>query len=323
MLSYVVMKTTWIGFENIREAVVRQAQSACGMEENMSYKIVVDSCCELPEKYKKDPHFEIVPLGLEVGDYRIMDDEHFNQKEFLEQVASCPQCPRSSCPSPESYRQAFESAPQEWYDGFMMADEIFAIALTSELSGSYNSAMVGRQMYLEEDESKQIYVMDSCSASCGETQLALLAASLEEQGLPFEEVVSRLEAFRSEMNTYFVLDNLETLRKNGRLSGIKALVASTLSIKPVMAGTMDGRIEQIGQGIGIRKGLQKMADAVVRNVARPEEKTLMITHCNCPERAESVKRMVTSKVSVKDVVIMDTAGVSSMYANDGGVIVTI
>ena len=151
----------------------------------------------------------------------------------------------------------------------------------------------------------------------------MLAASLEEQGLSFEEVVGRLEAFRSEMNTYFVLDNLETLRKNGRLSGVKALVASTLSIKPVMAGTMDGRIEQIGQGIGIRKGLQKMADAVVRNVTEPEEKTLMITHCNCPERAESVKKRVTSKVSVKDVVIMDTAGVSSMYANDGGVMVTI
>ena len=250
--------------------------------------------------------FPITQVGLK-------PDEHFNQKEFLEQVASCPQCPRSSCPSPESYRQAFESE----------AEHIYVVTLSGNLSGSYNSAMVGRQMYLEEDESKQIYVMDSCSASCGETQLALLAASLEEQGLSFEEVVSRLEAFRSEMNTYFVLDNLETLRKNGRLSGIKALVASTLSIKPVMAGTMDGRIEQIGQGIGIRKGLQKMADAVVRNVARPEEKTLMITHCNCPERAESVKRMVTSKVSVKDVVIMDTAGVSSMYANDGGVIVTI
>ena len=118
----------------------------------MSYKIVVDSCCELPEKYKKDPHFEIVPLGLEVGDYRIMDDEHFNQKEFLEQVASCPQCPRSSCPSPESYRQAFESE----------AEHIYVVTLSGNLSGSYNSAMVGRQMYLEEDESKQIYVMDSC-----------------------------------------------------------------------------------------------------------------------------------------------------------------
>ena len=132
-----------------------------------------------------------------------------------------------------------------------------------------------------------------------------------------------MRKYIKDQQTFFVLEALETLRKNGRLSGIKALVASTLSIKPVMAGTMDGRIEQIGQGIGIRKGLQKMADAVVRNVARPEEKTLMITHCNCPERAESVKRMVTSKVSVKDVVIMDTAGVSSMYANDGGIIVTI
>ena len=136
-------------------------------------------------------------------------------------------------------------------------------------------------------------------------------------------MVAETEKYIKDQQTFFVLETLETLRKNGRLSGVKALVASTLSIKPVMAGTMDGRIEQIGQGIGIRKGLQKMADAVVRNVVRSEEKTLMITHCNCPERAESVKRMVTSKVSVKDVVIMDTAGVSSMYANDGGIIVTI
>ncbi len=145
------------------------------------------------------------------------------------------------------------------------------------------------------------------------------------------------------MNTYFVrrrrYRHLETLRerKNGRLEEDSpnryqgtGCIYSEHQFCPLetlrkngSSGTMDGRIEQIGQGIGIRKGLQKMADAVVRNVARPEEKTLMITHCNCPERAESVKRMVTSKVSVKDVVIMDTAGVSSMYANDGGVIVTI
>ena len=279
----------------------------------MSFKIVVDSCCELPEEYLQDPRFEIVPLGLEVGDYRIQDDENFDQAEFLKKVAESPQCPRSACPSPEKFREAYCTE----------AEHVYAITLSSHLSGSYNSAVLGMNLYREKYGKKQIHVIDSESASCGETQIVKKLVELEEQGLPFEEVVSRLEAFRSEMNTYFVLDNLETLRKNGRLSGIKALVASTLSIKPVMAGTMDGRIEQIGQGIGIRKGLQKMADAVVRNVARPEEKTLMITHCNCPERAESVKRMVTSKVSVKDVVIMDTAGVSSMYANDGGVIVTI
>ena len=279
----------------------------------MSYKIVVDSCCELPEKYKKDPHFEIVPLGLEVGDYRIMDDEHFNQKEFLEQVASCPQCPRSSCPSPESYRQAFESE----------AEHIYVVTLSGNLSGSYNSAMVGRQMYLEEDESKQIYVMDSCSASCGETQLALLAASLEEQGLPFEEVVSRLEAFRSEMNTYFVLDNLETLRKNGRLSKVKALVASALKIKPVMGSTEEGAICQLDQARGMNRAMIKMVEQVIAKTPDSAEKVLAISHCNCPARAQVLKEAFEERMKLAKIVVLDTAGVSSMYANDGGVIVAV
>ena len=279
----------------------------------MSYKIVVDSCCELPEKYKKDPHFEIVPLGLEVGDYRIMDDEHFNQKEFLEQVASCSQCPRSSCPSPESYRQAFESE----------AEHIYVVTLSGNLSGSYNSAMVGRQMYLEEDESKQIYVMDSCSASCGETQLALLAASLEEQGLPFEEVVSRLEAFRSEMNTYFVLDNLETLRKNGRLSNLKAWVAGALNIKPVMGATPEGTICQLGQARGMAKALDYMVNEIVKRTKECEKKILSIAHCNCPERAKQVKEKLEKLAKFKDIRIVNTAGVSTMYANNGGVIVAV
>ena len=124
------------------------------------------------------------------------------------------------------------------------------------------------------------------------------------------------------MKTYFVLDNLETLRKNGRLTGIKAIVASTLSIKPVMSATK-GVIIQIGQAIGIKKALAKMAESVAGQAQRPEEKMLMITHCNCLERAEKVREMILEKIKVKDVLIMDTKGVSSMYANDGGVIVTL
>ena len=76
--------------------------------DNMSYKIVADSCCELPEEYLQDPRFEIVPLGLEVGDYQIQDDENFNQAEFLKKVAECPKCPKSACPSPERFREAYE-----------------------------------------------------------------------------------------------------------------------------------------------------------------------------------------------------------------------
>lgn len=283
-----------------------------GMVIDMSYKIVVDSCCELPEEYKKDARFEIVPLGLEVGDYQVMDDETFNQKEFLEKVAAYPGCPKSSCPSPERYREAYHCEAQD----------VFVVTLSSKLSGSYNSAVLGKNLYHEKYGDKNIYICDSESASCGETHIALKAMELEEAGLSFEEIVKELDAFRDAMSTYFVLDNLETLRKNGRLTGVKALVASTLSIKPVM-GAIEGSIVQKGQAIGIKKALTKLADILAKEVVKSEEKILMITHCNCPERAELMKSMILDKIHVKDVLVMDTAGISSMYANDGGIIVTI
>lgn len=278
----------------------------------MSYKIVVDSCCELPKEYKNDGRFEIVPLGLEVGDYIIQDDENFNQKEFLKKVADYPQCPKSSCPSPEKYREAY-------HDG---AEEIYVVTLSSHLSGSYNSAELGRNLYGEKYGEKKIHVVDSESASCGETQLVEKIIACKEAGLGFEETVKAVETFKRKMRTYFVLDNLETLRKNGRLSSVKALVASTLSIKPVMVGNL-GVIEQKGQAIGINKALAKLADFIVGDVENPEERTLMITHCNCAQRAEYMRSLMEKRASYKRILIMDTAGVSSMYANDGGVIVTL
>lgn len=278
----------------------------------MSYKIVVDSCCELPEELKKDVRFEIVPLTLIVGDtYEKLDDESFDQKEFLQAVAQCPVSPKSACPSPERFMEAYRTE----------AEHVYVVTLSSKLSGSYNSAVLGKNLYHETYGEKQIYVVDSRSASCGETQIAYKIVQWEEEGLTFEEITSRIEQFVDGMHTYFVLDNLETLRKNGRLSGVKALVASTLSIKPVMAGEQ-GSIVQLGQSVGIKKALAKMVDHVVRDVSDSEKKCLMITHCNNPDRANSVKDQVLAKVKFKDVLIMDTAGISSMYANDGGVIVT-
>lgn len=169
---------------------------------------------------------------------------------------------------------------------------------------------------------KQIHVVDSESASCGETQIVKKLVELEEQGLPFEEIVKQIEEFRSNMHTYFVLDNLETLRKNGRLTGVKALVASTLSIKPIMAGDK-GNIVQRGQSIGMKKALRRMAEIILEEVGDTQHRTLMITHCNAPDRAETIKKLLTDKVQFRDCLIMDTRGVSSMYANDGGVIVTV
>lgn len=279
----------------------------------MKYKIVIDSCGELLDCWKNDEKFESVPLILTVGNEDIVDDESFNQGEFLQKVAQCEECPKSSCPSPEKYCQAFDCD----------ADHVYVITLSSNLSGSYNSAVLGKNLLLEEKPEKKVHVFNSCSASAGETLIAMKIVECEEAGMDFEQVVKTVEEYIQSQNIYFVLENLETLRKNGRLSNIKAFVASALKIKPVMGATPDGLITQLDQARGINKALVKMVDYIVENAQDSENKVLAITHCNCASRAEIVKEEILKRIKVKDVVVLDTAGVSSMYANDGGIIVSI
>ncbi len=284
----------------------------------MSYKIVVDSCCELSEEYKKDSRFEIIPLELTVGEWSVPDDETFDQALFLRKVAECPTCPRSSCPSPERFMLSYDCE----------AEHVYVITLSANLSGSYNSAVLGKNLYEEKHGSsqksgKKILVIDSKSASCGETQIALKAMELEEKGLPFDQITKELNAFRDELDTYFVLNNLETLRKNGRLSGVKALVASTLNIKPVMGSTDEGTIVQLGQAIGLKKALSRMASLVAEQTKSPQKKCLVISHCNNPEKAVWVRDMILKQAPFARSLILDTAGISSMYANDGGIIIAV
>ena len=279
----------------------------------MSYKIIIDSCGELLDEWKQDEHFESVPLTLNVGCETIIDDAAFNQSEFLKKVAACETCPKSACPSPERYMKAFDCD----------ADHVYAVTLSAELSGSYNSAVLGRNLLHEEQPDKKIYVFNSRSASIGETLIGLKIQECEEAGYTFEEVVSTVEEYIAEQNTFFVLDNLETLRKNGRLSTVKAFVASALKIKPVMGATPEGTICQLDQARGINKALIKMVQHIVDKTINSEKKVLAISHCNCLDRAMLLKNAIQEKLPVKKIVVLDTAGVSSMYANDGGVIVVV
>ena len=279
----------------------------------MSYKVIIDSCGELPPTYKEDARFESVPLTLIVNDEEIIDDETFDQAAFLAKVAACPDCPKSACPSPERYRNAYDCP----------AEHIYAVTLSAELSGSYNSAMLGRQLLLEEQPEKKIHVFNSRSASIGETLIALKIQECEEAGMDFEEVVAQVESYIDNQTTYFVLENLETLRKNGRMSKTKALVASALNIKPVLGSTDEGTICQRDQARGINKALVKMVNLALSEATDLKEKTVAISHCNCPERAQIVKEAIQERSDTKEVLVLDTAGVSSMYANDGGIILVI
>ncbi|WP_455721561.1 DegV family protein [Agathobacter sp.] len=279
------------------------------------YKIVIDSCGELPENLKKDGHFATVSLELDVDGFRIRDDETFDQHDFLRRVKESIKGPKSSCPSPEEYMRSFEGD----------ADNVYVITLSGKLSGSYNSAVLAANLYNEEheDEPKNIYVFNSRSASIGETIIGMKVQELEEAGNSFDDVVKQTEEYISSMNTFFVLETLDTLRKAGRLSNLKALVANTLNIKPVMGSTKEGAIQQLGQARGMKKALSKMVTDMIAATKNCEDRVLAIAHCNCPERAEYVKQCIEKLAKFKKIVIVNTAGISSMYANDGGVILAV
>ena len=122
---------------------------------------------------------------------------------------------------------------------------------------------------------------------------------LEEAGKSFEEVVEETEDYITSQNTFFVLENLETLRKNGRLSKVKALVASALKIKPVMASTDEGTICQLDQARGMNKALVKMVEHIVEKTADSKDKILGIAHCNCASRAHLIKEALQERLGPK------------------------
>lgn len=278
----------------------------------MSYKIIGDSCLDLTREMKKDPGFQIVPLTLLVDDAMVTDDESFDQKAFIELLKASPNCPKSACPSPEAFKKACECE----------ADDIYIITLSSHLSGSYNSARLGAQMYEEEHGNKNILVIDSESASAGELAIAMKIRDMYAAGMKFEEISKKILEMRDNQQTYFVIDSLEPLRKNGRLTGLQVFFATALNIKPVM-GADHGVIIKLDQTRGIGKAFARMCDIAVKKAGNVSEKRAVIAQCNCPDRAERVMEELKKRGTFREIVVTETAGVATMYAGDGGIILAV
>lgn len=277
----------------------------------MDYRIIGDSCLDLTPEMKEEGKIKIVPLTLQVDSVEFVDDDSFDQKKFIKAVADFDGCPKSSCPSPEDYKKAYGE------------DEVtaFCITLSAELSGSYNSAVLGQRLIEEKFPNKKVYVFNSRSACIGETLIALKIQEYVEKGAGFEEIVEQVEAYISRRHTLFVLENLDHLRKNGRLTGMKATLVSVLNIKPVMMGTPEGTIEQCAMGRGTKKALKKMVEEVGNRVSDFEDRVFGISHCNCPERAQYVKEEIEKRYPFQKIIVADTAGVGTLYANDGGIVI--
>lgn len=277
----------------------------------MTYHIAVDSCTDPMPGMREDNSISFVPLTLFVGEKSFIDDESFDQKEFLKTVAESSEGPTSACPSPQDFIDAYGDDSEDAY----------GITLSAELSGSYNSAVLGANLLAEKYPDKNIHVFNSRSACCGQTLILLKLKECLNAKMSFHQTVKEVEQYISEQTTLFVLETLEHLYKNGRLNHLEIVLANALNIKPVMSSTPEGSIEKVGIQRGIKKALIKMVERIESTVINPAEKILAITHCNCPERAAFVKERIMSKYNFKDVIIVDAAGVASLYAGDGGIVI--
>ncbi len=283
----------------------------------MSYKIIVDSCCDLTDEMKNWKNLRIVPLTLEIGDYIIKDDENFNQDDFIGRMLASNIPAKSACPSPDAFANACSGDE----------DDIYIITITDKLSGTYNSAIQGVDVFkdTEEGKNKNIHVFNSLATSGLETLLAYKVKEIADSGLEFTQVVKTVEdSIVDNFGLFFCLENLDALKGNGRLYNIGAKIVETLRVKLVCKRTDEGNISVSGKDFIDMHALTKLVNFIAEETADKDlaDKKVIISHVCCQEKAEKVRNKILEKTSYKDVIILKASGLNSLYASNGGIIVS-
>lgn len=280
----------------------------------MKYKIIGDSCCDYTEEYDGLKWIDRVPLSIYLGDKCMADDGSLNISKLIDDMSKSAVAPRSACPAPGEYLQHY------------MGDEedIYVVTISEKLSGSYNSAVNATKLLKNNGIKKNIHVFNSRSAAAGEIAICIKIHELAESGASFDEVVKKTEEFIDDMSTFFVLEDLEVFRKSGRLNHIQGIMTKALQVKLVMAGTNEGTICKVGQALSIPRALEKMVSSISDAFKKVKDKNriLVITHCNCFDRAKLVRDLILKTCEFKKSIICSSSGISTMYANNGGIIVS-
>lgn len=275
----------------------------------MDPKIVVDSCCDVTPEQCEKYGITVVPLTMTLGERSIVDDDNVDLTQFMKDMKNCKERIGSAAPSPVLYK-----------DAFIKAGHSYAVTLSNNLSGSYSSAMVGKDLAIEEAPETDTHVFNSKSASAGEVLLAVKIGEMINSGIQKSTIIESIENFISQMKTYFVLESIENLLKNGRIGKVKGKIIETLGIKPIMGADGDGNIALFSNARGEKQIIEKLADTIRKSGRDIRDGCLVIAHCNNPTLASKLKEAVKSKYSFKDILIVPTRGISSIYANDKGVV---
>lgn len=275
----------------------------------MNYKIVADSSCDMNEDLDKIMDVSLVPFKIDIDSDSYIDDENIDLKEMTRKMKASPNPIKTSCPSPGDFAAKYRES-----------DNVFVVTISEQLSGTYNSAILAKDMIMEEFKDKFIHVFNSKSASIGETLVALKINECIEEKLSNSQIVEKVEKFIEDMKTYFISEDLSNLIKNGRISKTKGLIINALNIKPIMRATDDGNIDLVDKARGSKKAFKRLVEIISESGVRFEDRILAISHANALQKALDLKEDL-KKLNFKEIIIVETKGLSTGYVNDGGIIV--
>lgn len=275
----------------------------------MTWKIITDTGSNLRkiEDLPKEIAFDIVPLILTLDDEQLIDDEELDTNELIKKMEAAENT-STACPSPGVYAEKFKGA-----------ENIICCTLSNAVSGSYNSAELGREIALEENPNQKIHIFDSKSAG-GEMDLLIFKAiELIQANHSFEEVIAELNNYHQETYVGYMLQSVDNLVKNGRVNKVVGSLVGLLNINILGIRSKSGKIEMSDRVRGEKRAIQRFIKDMTDHGL--SGRRIEIGHVNNPELADKLSDKILEKFPKAVINIRPTSGLCSFYAEDNGLIV--
>lgn len=270
----------------------------------MAVKIITDSTSDLPAYLVKELNIRVVPLKVLFGEEVYRDGIDLTNEEFFAKMARHKQLPTTSQVNPGEFLEVFK----EYLD---KGDEVVGIFISSKLSGTHDSAVVARDSLNKE----KIHVIDSLSATFGLALLVIEAGRMAQQGRSAREIVDRIESLKRKISFYGIIDQLENLKKGGRLSSTGAFAGSLLGIKPIIT-LKDGAVSLIGKARGLKKAyawvLEDSKDKVDYN-----DKTVCFAHAASPDDMAEFKKIFLQQYKPREIIELEIGAVIGTHTGAG------
>lgn len=277
----------------------------------MGIKIITDSACDLTRDYIKNNNIGLLSLILNLNGQAIKDDlgETLSYKDFYNKM-------REGATPTTSQINAHEFE-EEFIKYIKNGDSIIYISLSSNLSGTFNSANIAKKNLMDEYPNANIYLVDSLSVSVGQGLLVAKACEMRDSGIGAEEIVNWLEENKRKVIHSILIDDLNHLKRGGRISGATAAIGGLLNIKPTLFLDDEGKLIQGEKIKGKKKALRFLVNEVREKAVDTENEILYICHGDCLEEAETLRDMILEEVKFKNVIINYVGNVVGAHAGPG------